>query len=319
MNIGQELVNLCRYGDFDGAKKHLELNSDIPISDYEHAFRWACKNGHVPTVELMLAIKPTVNVSAYDNFAFKTACKKGFLQVAKIIYAIDQSIDISANNEHLFRAVCTNGHLEVAKWLLEIKPDIKILAKKFCACKLARVNGHDKVVQWLLEIKQGNYKTDVDFRYACVNGNLPLAKKLFEEKPAIDISYNNEFAFRMACANGHLEVAKWFLETKPDINIYAQKNQESNVFTDACLLGHLDLVKWLVSVDTKQFDGKFNLAHGLVCALKKCHFKVAMWLYETEPNIIDDECVLSFTERVGEQLGLIVIDWLNKLESKPLV
>ena len=46
------------------------------------------------------------------------------------------------------------------------------------------------------------------FRWACRNGNLELAKWLYQIKPTIDVSAGNEYAFRYACINGHFEVVK---------------------------------------------------------------------------------------------------------------
>ena len=51
------------------------------------------------------------------------------------------------------------------------------------------------------------------FRWACENGHLEVAKWLIETFEGIDIHAVNEYAFRGACENGHLEVERWLIET----------------------------------------------------------------------------------------------------------
>ena len=47
------------------------------------------------------------------------------------MFGIKPTIDVSANNEYAFKNACENGHLEVVKWLLSIKPDINIEEETF--------------------------------------------------------------------------------------------------------------------------------------------------------------------------------------------
>ena len=63
-----------------------------------------------------------------------------------------------------------------------------------------------------------------------------------EYKPHINISTENEEAFRLACENGNLEVAKWLYQIKPTIDVSA-KNDYAFCYT--CENGNLNVAKWL--------------------------------------------------------------------------
>jgi len=45
------------------------------------------------------------------------------LEVAQWFLSIKPTIDISAKNEYAFRYACEKGHLEVAQWLQSLNPD----------------------------------------------------------------------------------------------------------------------------------------------------------------------------------------------------
>lgn len=57
------------------------------------------------------------------------------------------------------------------------------------------------------------------FIFMCRAGYLTDLKKLYYQKPDIDISAGDESAFTESCENGHLDVAKWLYEIKPTIDI----------------------------------------------------------------------------------------------------
>lgn len=65
---------------------------------------------------------------------------------------------------------------------------------------------------------------EIGFAYACGEGYLKLAKKLFKTYKKLNINNHNDCAFRLACRNGHYKVAKWLWETgmehNSDVNIY---------------------------------------------------------------------------------------------------
>ena len=165
-------------------------------SNHEQMFINYCKNGNLDMAkQLLLLIKPDIDISAKNEYVFRSSCLGGHLEVAKWLLSIKPDIDISALNESAFKWSCMNGHLEVSKWLLSIKPDIDISAYNEDAFRLSCREGHLEVVKWLLSIK-----------------------------PDIDISTVNEVAFTESCDDGHLEVAKLLLQETLKRNIVFQTN-----------------------------------------------------------------------------------------------
>jgi hypothetical protein len=190
---------------FTADNYQFNADSDINISafrKYEEAFRGACENGHLELAQSLYETKPTIDISAENEWVFRWACLKGHLDVAQWLYKIKPTIDISAKNEWAFGWACGNGYLDVAQWLYTIKPTIDISAKN-----------------------------EEAFREACENGHLELAQWLYKIKPTIDISAKNEEAFREACENGHLELAQWLQTLMPYGLYYTFEVDKQNKIT----------------------------------------------------------------------------------------
>lgn len=148
------------------------------------------ENAELELLSLTLRLcnnKPTINISAEDEYAFRYACRNGYLNVAQWLLQIKPTINISAKNDYAFKWSCSFGHLNIVQWLLQMKPTINISASEEYAFREACSNGHLNVAQWLLQIK-----------------------------PTIDISAKNEEAFIRSCINWHLNVAQWLVSLRPD-------------------------------------------------------------------------------------------------------
>ena len=124
----------------------IEMKSILDSSSseqMEEAFCSACEKGQLEVAQMLnLLLYPTLTMCAKQ--AFLNACSNGHLEVAQWLYQIKPTLDISAANEYTFQCACSNGHLEVAQWLYQIKPTLDI----YSAC----ANGHLQVAQWLHEI-----------------------------------------------------------------------------------------------------------------------------------------------------------------------
>ena len=112
-----------------------------------------------------------------------------------------------------------------------------------------------------------------DFRLACWEGDLKLAKYLLLENPKINISSRNDFAFKYACWHGHLDVVKWLLTIKPNINVVKNEYQ---AFISSCSNGKLDVVKFLLGITPKMNSSLFYSA--IKHSLHNGHLEVAKWL-----------------------------------------
>ena len=53
---------------------------------------------------------------------FNDACKNGNLEEAKKLLQNNPTIDVSAYDEYAFKLACTNGHLQVAQWFCSFNP-----------------------------------------------------------------------------------------------------------------------------------------------------------------------------------------------------
>ena len=65
-----------------------------------------------------------INLFQQNNFdinvckeAFRVACQRGHLELAKWLLSVKPSINISADNDYAFRYACVYEHLETAQWL----------------------------------------------------------------------------------------------------------------------------------------------------------------------------------------------------------
>ena len=96
----------------------------------------------------------------------------------------------------------------------------------------------------------------MEFVEACKNSNFELIKELFEK--GVDIHYNNEQGFVYLCENGELEMAKWLYE-HGKIDIHAKYEW---ALKNACYFGRLEVAKWLVSIGAK-LNSYLMIKHAL--------------------------------------------------------
>jgi predicted Fe-S protein YdhL (DUF1289 family) len=124
----RQFINLCKYGNLEGAKEFLRLHSDINISiKDDKAFRYSCKNGHLEVAKWLLQMKPDINNSLLDDYIFCDACFYGHLEVAKWLLSVKPDINISAKDDEAFYWACKCGYLDIAKWLQTLKPYLYVI------------------------------------------------------------------------------------------------------------------------------------------------------------------------------------------------
>ena len=124
MDYQEQFITFIQNGKLEEIQSFYEqykLHIDIS-ADNEHAFRYACYNGHLELVQWLYQIKPTIDISADNEHAFRGACENGHLNVAQWLYKIKPTIHISARDEYAFRIACEYGHLELAQWLQTLIP-----------------------------------------------------------------------------------------------------------------------------------------------------------------------------------------------------
>jgi len=124
---------------------------------------------------IIFVVRPWSNIEE----AFADACTYGYLKVAQLLLILKPNMDISANNESAFIGACVNGHLKVVKWLRKIKPDINIYANHHHAFIDACKYGHLEVAKLLSYISS---KYIIDFskiksiEYIILENELPISR-----------------------------------------------------------------------------------------------------------------------------------------------
>ena len=86
----------------------------------EKEFMAACNNGSIKRVQELL--DQGVDPSAYNNSGIRWACENGHIKVVKLLLSLDESkgIDPSADNNDGFQWACYGDHIEVIKVLLSL-------------------------------------------------------------------------------------------------------------------------------------------------------------------------------------------------------
>jgi len=74
-------------------------------------------------IQWLLQVKPTIDISADNEYAFRSACTGGHLNVAQWLLQVKPTIDISAFNERAFGSAFAFGYLNVAQWYEIINED----------------------------------------------------------------------------------------------------------------------------------------------------------------------------------------------------
>ena len=177
----EEFMELCENNNLEAFE-----SLDFQYLNTDRAFTWACKNGYLKVVKLLLS----------TNFS-----EKGF-----------KKIDINSRNSYAIKRASLNGHLEIVELLLSLNGfDEEFNRYIDCEEEFPLYKG-DKI--------NINAEDDAAFRYACKNGHSWIIELLLTlDAPflqsigcrKININAKNDYAFRYACFNNHPEVVKLLL------------------------------------------------------------------------------------------------------------
>ena len=210
----------CYHGHLEIAKWLYGLKPNSNVFDWADIFVTICANGHFQVAIWLLTIKPEIATSANIKYAFEKACQYGNLEIAQWLLALNPLIDIYQHGEYILRSCCVRGRLQVVQWLYSIDPNPE---------RLVHLNGIEfniQVIQWISLLKPDIVITDEVaeelFDEACKEGNVEIAKWLWETKLAntntsLSVSY-----FDKACKNQFVELAKWMCTVNPRYKIYIE-------------------------------------------------------------------------------------------------
>ncbi len=232
----------CGYGHKEIAEWLWEENLKLPKEkqfdiNYKdsNVFHFTCMHGHFEIAKWIYRLGGWKNIDI--NIVMAAVCKKGYLDIAKWISSIKTpKVDYTWNNSIYFREAYQLKRAEVLDWLLSTYRYLHMLpwivnqndeqfVKKLVesgdiddsvidnaileSCKTGNVNIYD----YLSKIR-----TNRHFRIACRNGQLVLAKHLFD--PNIISRRTKAFATLMKCVerSGHVGVFAWLQELLDEYN-----------------------------------------------------------------------------------------------------
>lgn len=130
----------------------------------------------------------------------------------------------------------------------------------------------------------------LEFKNACVNGDLEKAKTIWYSSKNLDVSLKD--LTRAICKRGHTHVFKWLLQINPE---YCIREGNDNLFKAACGHGHLELVQLLFCIDPKiNIESDYYKALSLATAYG--HLGVLKYLFDehlsklqdSDPDLIND-------------------------------
>ena len=315
--------NLCEQTVVQNPNGHkilswlLSQNQFRYIRANKNGFLYACKNGHLKIVELLLSYDIMMLLDKNDRL-----CSRYSTDLTD-----NRLIDIHANNEEAFRWSCSYGRLEIVKLLLSLSDDrrIDVHAKNENAFWYACRNGHLKVVELLLNLDGDrrinvHAKDDYAFKWACDNGHLEVVKLLLnlDGDRRINVHVDNEYAFRYACGRGHLKVVEFLLSLSDDrrINVHA-KNEDA--FKRTCDNGEFEVVELLLSLEG---DRRIDVHIDYDCAFKRACGMTRYTVPTCDDNhfkVIELLLKLKDDRKICVYLCKDVLDWAIKTDKPRIV
>nr|QBK93608.1 MAG: ankyrin repeat protein [Pithovirus LCPAC404] len=135
-----------------------------------------------------------------------------------------------------------------------------------------------------LSREEFRYDDYMGFRFACVSGELEIAKWMHKRfnLTADVVRLRDNWCIKQACENNHIKLAKWLVDTfeltKGDISA-----GNNFAFWSACYADSIDTAKWLVEVlnltrDDMNKCGKRVNPFGIACEYE--NVKIKQWLMQ---------------------------------------
>ena len=121
-------VNACLFGKIKIVKSILTRNDAKDINKFGcnnneyDGFDFACKNGYIEIVKLLIKKFGTINEmnSACDYYGVRHACDNGHIETAKLLLETFKDYKmITIWNYFTFKTICKNGYVELLKLVVE--------------------------------------------------------------------------------------------------------------------------------------------------------------------------------------------------------
>lgn len=194
----------------ENLKKNITLC--VPIRIMESVLEELCKNGTIDQVDDFLRVHQK---SVYMAFYF--ACIHHKLALAQWIYysISNEDLMLFEKGSMFFYLACTSGDLPLAKWFYHLENpksshsfmiDTKCIDsyyfEKICG------SGNLDFMEWSLTHLSAPMEECFipAFHLVCLQGNLPMAVKMFTHYPSIQVDMS---LFFNSCKQDHREMAHW--------------------------------------------------------------------------------------------------------------
>ena len=211
-----------------------ELAGNVLIKRWKGKMFEACKSGETKIVQLLLersnAEESGLNIKDRNGITpFMWACRNGHVDVVKLL--LDHTDPIIELNERSNGPNERNNGEETLKIGLPPPLDLELLSFKMTVFMFACEKGHKDVVQLLLHHSNRIDLNAVDsfeetaFMIACSNGHKDVVKLLLDQSDSIELNARNIHgynAFMRACENGNKNVVKLLLDHSDSIELNAR-------------------------------------------------------------------------------------------------
>ena len=223
------------------------------------AFLYACRNGDINKMKLLLRGKNINSVNNYNNNALLLSLKS--CNRIAVRFILGKEVDINRVDTSGFTAlnlVCKLGYVE----------ELILLIKKGVDINYINSNGY------------------TGFMFACKYGKLDIVKILLEHNAKTNYLCNEgKNGFMLACENGYTDIVKFLLNV--DISLKDNVNKDNMTpLILSCLKNQIDVVKLLIDNDVELNIINKNNSTALVYAFKNNNIDIIELLLEMVQMLI---------------------------------
>lgn len=144
----------------------------------------------------------------------------------------------------------------------------------------------------------------MDFRTACMNNDLALAKSMWAKNSMRAVDMDLVFLEIVACGSRRLVMAKWLVSLGV-VNVNAYNGY---AFVAACGNNHLETAQWVHSLAVG--DARRD-SEAFLRACMNGHVEIAQWILYQGTIVIHDTCQQAFLRACGPIGRLEVAKWLH--------
>jgi ankyrin repeat protein len=301
----------------DSIRKITSGEISISKEDHSKVFLWACENGDLEIVELLIGNIELNRRDLNNTTPFLRVCCNGYLKIVKLFIATPGFNSLNTpdvNNITPIWAACEIEHLEIVKVLIATpgfdSVNISCSSVKTTPFLLACCYGHLEIAKLLIAIPEFNSLNTpcssgrTPFYWACIHGYLEIAKLLIAIPEFNSLNTpcsSGKTPFYWACRHGYLEIAKLLIATHGFDSLNTPDNDTNETpFYWASLNGHLEIVKLLIatpgfnSLNTQTVYKKTSFLW--LCETARCLETITFLLLQD--NLIRPSDTSQFSEEV---------------------